>query len=176
LALIDTVRPGCPKKKAEDPAGRNTPRYRKFIALPHRDKPVYLVKLLRGTAGIIKSRLKFYSEEIMFHMQNIICNMYLTLNIPIPISLRDFYVVENFVKATQAYKPKKYKGSAVLFRSDELMRYDDAQLCWGGLLEGGVKVRRIPGSHMSMIIDDENVVILAEELSAEIEQVRLRPQ
>jgi len=167
LALIDTVNPNRSRLQVEEPTSRYKQHYyERIMAVPHRNKPVFLAKSL---VNRLKSMLEFDAEKIKFHIQKAICKLYLTLDIPIPVGLRDFNIVENFVEAIQAYKPKKYSGRIVLFRS-EILPEHDAALGWEDLAAGGVKVQKIPGDHMSMINSDASVKILAEKLSAEIEQ------
>jgi len=171
LALIDTVNPARYRPEQEDPTNQYKQHYvGRLFAVRHRDKPVFLAKTVLGKMrGILN---KFDSEKIKFHIQKAICKVCLGLDILIPVSLRDFYIVENFVEAIGAYKPKKYSGKIVLFRSmeSEALVNQGAELGWGGVAEGGVKVHNVPGNHMSVIENDEHVGILVKELSAEIEQ------
>ncbi len=172
LALIDSVTPGYrpPESYAEteDPTSRSKQRYKRLTTVRHRDKPVFLAKaFLRRVKNMVNSN----AEKIKFHIQKGICKIHLWLDIPIPVSLRDFYIVENYVEAIGAYKPKGYAGKLVLFRSEELSEYD-SDLGWKRVTQGEVKVHNVTGTHMSMINDDENVEILAKELSAEIEQAQ----
>ncbi|HEB87640.1 MAG TPA: amino acid adenylation domain-containing protein, partial [Gammaproteobacteria bacterium] len=171
LALIDSVNPACPisKTKVEIPVSLHTRYYKRFISIPHRDKPVFLTRsLLRK----IKSLLAFDREKMAIYIKNMICKVFLCFEVPIPVRLRDFYIVENYIEAIRDYKPGKYPGKIILFKSDEHSKHD-ARLGWGDIAEGGVKVHKIAGNHMSMIDDDRNVKILAEQLSAEIEQAQI---
>ncbi|HED12356.1 MAG TPA: non-ribosomal peptide synthetase, partial [Gammaproteobacteria bacterium] len=168
LALIDSGNPACPISESDAPVSRNERYYKRLITIRHRDKPVFLT---RSVLRKVKRLFEFDREKIAIRIKTVICGMFLCFDIPIPVSLRDFYIVENYLDAIRDYKPKKYKGEVVLFRSEEFAEHDE-RLGWGDVAEGGVKVHNIPGTHMGMIDDDKNVGILAEELSAEIEQAQ----
>jgi len=106
------------------------------------------------------------------HGRKFISRAYLRLGFTIPVGLRDGYIVGNYVEAIKAYKPGKYRGTVVLFKSEEFSR-SDARLGWNDLVEGEVQVHEMPGTHMGLIRDDANAQILAKALSGEIERAKM---
>jgi thioesterase domain-containing protein len=47
-----------------------------------------------------------------------VCNAFLFIKMPVPVSLRNFYIVNKYTDLTLKYKPGKFKGEVLLFRSD----------------------------------------------------------
>jgi amino acid adenylation domain-containing protein len=81
-----------------------------------------------------------------------------------PPALR--HVIEANLRAVAAYVPRPYPGSAVmLFSREEPERASyDGRLGWADLLEGGLVVRFIPGSHENML-DEPQVAEVARVLA-----------
>ena len=91
LALIDTVNPTRAMPELEDHTSQYKQHYiGRLFAVRHRGKPVFLAKTVLGK---MRGILKFDSEKIIFHIHKAICKVCLTLDIPIPVSLRDLYIV-----------------------------------------------------------------------------------
>ena len=72
-------------------------------------------------------------------------------------------------KASQAYTPKAYSGSATIFiRADE--HYHDPHLGWRNLIQGEIQFRKVPGYILSReIFNEPYVQDLAKELQASLE-------
>jgi thioesterase domain-containing protein len=70
-------------------------------------------------------------------------------------------------KAQKCYSARKYAGSAVLFQCEERGQWRRGlpRDGWGELLEGGLEVHRVPGSHTGMY-REPNVAALVEKLEA----------
>lgn len=56
-------------------------------------------------------------------------------------------------RAYQSYHPEPYAGRTVMFRALEWNVFDhhDPELWWGGLADGGMEIRDVPGDHLSML-------------------------
>ncbi len=46
------------------------------------------------------------------------CNLFLSMGMNVPVSLRNFYIVDKYSTLSCRYKPGKFKGDILLFRSD----------------------------------------------------------
>lgn len=47
-----------------------------------------------------------------------VCNLFLFLKMNVPVSFRNFYIVDKYSTLSLRYKPGKFKGDILLFRSD----------------------------------------------------------
>ena len=84
---------------------------------------------------------------------------------PIPQKLATIEEISAFAAAN--YKPKRYQGKIVLFRSTQrgANEGDDEYLGWGELAAGGVDVNQVPSTHFD-ILREPAVKGLAEQLRA----------
>jgi amino acid adenylation domain-containing protein len=64
---------------------------------------------------------------------------------PLPESLREFYFFRLHHFAERAYEPKPYGRDMLVFYGSGL--YEDPELGWGGLAQGGTHAFAIPGEH-----------------------------
>jgi acyl transferase domain-containing protein/thioesterase domain-containing protein len=88
----------------------------------------------------------------------------------LPPELVDFHLFRNFMAAQERYQLQPYRGPIVLFRATQGdMQYLAAgeTLGWGDHVEGGIRVVRVPGSHLSMM-SEPGVSRLIEGLRAEL--------
>jgi amino acid adenylation domain-containing protein len=72
------------------------------------------------------------------------------------------------VRATKAYKPRKYTGRVVLFvaRDDAGEEYErEDKMGWNRVVAGGLEVRPVAATH-NTILEEPDVQILAQELRA----------
>jgi amino acid adenylation domain-containing protein len=177
LALIDSVNPDCAHSEEDTNAKQRAGRLNRFKNVVQKENPIYVIKsLLRK----IKSRFVSYGSRVVLYRDNFliytkktICNIFLYLNVPIPVSLRDFYIIENYVTANSLFHPQEYQGNIILLRSESLGAYDE-QLGWGKVASDGVKVHFLKGNHLALIDDEENAALLARELNIEIEQALMK--
>ena len=72
----------------------------------------------------------------------------LALGRPLPERLREHYFFLLHHDAEVAYEPRPYPGELLIFYGDGL--YEDPELGWGGLAQGGIRTFAIPGA------DDNN--------------------
>ncbi len=78
-------------------------------------------------------------------------------------------------RAQQSYVPRRYAGGAVLFQCSERGQWRRGlpQDGWGELLEQGLEVHRIPGSHTGMY-REPNVEVLVGKLAACLREAQQR--
>jgi thioesterase domain-containing protein/acyl carrier protein len=69
----------------------------------------------------------------------------LALGGQIPEHMREQYFLRISAKAERAYEPVPYPGRILMFYGEGL--YEDPEMGWGGLAEGGIEVFAIPGEH-----------------------------
>jgi thioesterase domain-containing protein len=69
-------------------------------------------------------------------------------------------------KAEVAYEPQVYPGRIWIFSGEDL--YDDPELGWGGLAEGGVESHVVPGDHSNnrQMMNEPHVQVVGERLKA----------
>jgi thioesterase domain-containing protein len=71
--------------------------------------------------------------------------------------------------AGSEYQPGPYAGQITLFRAaDDERAADDADpdpvSQWGAVAQRPIVVHRVPGTHTSMMLQEENVTILAQRV------------
>jgi hypothetical protein len=92
----------------------------------------------------------------------VICNAYCYLGRPLPLSLREFYLMDIYINSIQRYTPKLYQGSIILYNSDQVSYGEGAKQ----MTAGGVEVHHIIGSnHDSIRREEPYVRIWAEHLN-----------
>ncbi|MFL5781790.1 MAG: amino acid adenylation domain-containing protein [Thermoleophilaceae bacterium] len=68
------------------------------------------------------------------------------------------------------YEPPRYSGDAVVFTTSDTARYTgSSSLGWERYVDGRLETVRVPGDHLSMLVDP-NVHVLARELAARLER------
>jgi thioesterase domain-containing protein len=70
-------------------------------------------------------------------------------------------------QAFGAFRPSPYPGHATLFRASTRGRMGDPLPVWRRVVEGGLAVEVVPGSHTEMLAEP-NVGYLAERMSAQL--------
>jgi thioesterase domain-containing protein len=99
-------------------AGHDVP----FLALLDSKTSVAFAKPLRqkGFIKYLRSNiLGPFKRRMQDRVRFMYCNFYLLFNKPVPLNLRNFYIVEMYRRLTMKYKPGKFKGEVLLFRSEE---------------------------------------------------------
>src|SRR5207302_2763006 len=64
---------------------------------------------------------------------------------PLPERLREQFFFGLHARAERAYEPSQYPGDLLIFSGEGL--YDDLELGWGGLADGGIKSYAVPGEN-----------------------------
>ncbi|HEX8074714.1 MAG TPA: amino acid adenylation domain-containing protein [Thermoleophilaceae bacterium] len=67
------------------------------------------------------------------------------------------------------YRPRRYPGDAVVFTTQDTARYTGSRtLGWDRYVDGGLEVVRIPGDHLSILVNP-NIEVLVREVRTRIE-------
>ena len=90
---------------------------------------------------------------------------------PLPERLRANHFLRLNAKAERAYEPEIYPGRIWLFHGQDL--YDDPELGWGGLAEGGLESYVVPGDHSNnrQMMNDPHVQVVGERLKAVLDGI-----
>ena len=102
---------------------------------------------------------------------------YLAAGEPIPLALRELYLIRNFLRAASCYEPKPWPGKALLFRAEQVDYYYRAggpTYGWDKTVLGGIEIIPIPGDHTSIMLG-ANAARIAQRLAQAIEDVTPRP-
>jgi aspartate racemase len=83
------------------------------------------------------------------------CRVYHHLGIPLPPTLKTFYVDQVvygtiYPKAHRSYVPRAYSGRAVYLKSEDTR---DRVAGWQKLMTDGLEIRQVPGNHLSMLAE-----------------------
>ncbi len=89
---------------------------------------------------------------------------------PIPPELREAYLVENFQRAVERYRPQPWGGRAILFRAERLdYVLGDATPAYGWEdVLADVEILRVPGNHASLLLVP-HASVLVEALRRAVE-------
>ncbi len=134
LALIDTLHPAVPVRKM------TLARYVQRIL---DEGPAYLRQAVGGR--MTKRRSKRDLAEIRSLLAN---------GQPIPPDLREIHLIRSFEEAVARYRPRPWKGSAILFRVEQLdYIHRDAPEAYGwDEVISDVTVNRVPGTHANLLL------------------------
>jgi len=66
------------------------------------------------------------------------------------------------------YRPRHLSGNAIVYRTVDTGRYTGSStLGWERHIRGPIETRRVPGGHVSLLLDP-NVEVVAQEMEADI--------
>ncbi|MEI6226976.1 MAG: alpha/beta fold hydrolase, partial [Deltaproteobacteria bacterium] len=82
---------------------------------------------------------------------------------PIPHELRDQWLTNEFMQTAASYEIRPYSGELVLFRARDESVAGPANLGWGDLAAGGLRVEDVPGDHHSLA-EEPHVRVLGTKL------------
>jgi len=134
LAMLDTIAPGS-------------------FGLNRRHTDIYSFirrRILGPTRRKIEQTYKIF-----------ICNLFFFLGKPVPVSLRNFYIMYKYSLLNRIYKPPKYKGEMLLFRSDinnVVCKYNG----WEKHADQ-VNVVNFSGSHLSIAREKKYAEMIGKE-------------
>jgi len=77
-----------------------------------------------------------------------ICHACVANGLPIPPSLRSFYILRIYDEARKNYAPTSYPGWAVYFESAERKGLYAAN--WASLMAEGMAIYKVPGAHIDL--------------------------
>jgi thioesterase domain-containing protein len=118
------------------------------------EKTLYLKirkNILRPLRILLKRQLKL-----------IVCECYALINKPIPAEKRADYIFIKYLKYTSRYKPLKFRGNILLFRTKENPN-SKKYLGWETLTEE-IRLVEIKGKHLEIFTDKENTEIVKTEI------------
>jgi amino acid adenylation domain-containing protein len=95
-------------------------------------------------------------------IRHLICIAYHWLDKPLPYSLRSFYVLEIYRRATKEYALRTYPGSVSLFLHSKTPD-ENSSAVWAGIATGKVEVLEIPDGHEE-ILKEPYLRVWAEKL------------
>jgi amino acid adenylation domain-containing protein len=76
--------------------------------------------------------------------------------------------MKNLAAMEKRYAPPSFKGTTTIYRTVEMARYTGtATLGWDRYVRGPIGIRRVPGGHVSLLLEP-NVHVVAEEMAADI--------
>jgi oxalate---CoA ligase len=83
---------------------------------------------------------------------------------PLPERAREQFFFGLHARAERAYEPTPYPGELLVFSGEGL--YEDPELGWGGLAQGGIKTYAVPGEHTNNrdVMREPNVAFVGERL------------
>jgi len=92
----------------------------------------------------------------------LICNLYVLLGRKIPAERRTFYVWIKYLKMTDKYKPEKFSGEILLFRTTG-NPCSDSYLGWESLADS-IKLVEMSGKHLDVFVGKERIELLQKEI------------
>jgi amino acid adenylation domain-containing protein len=76
--------------------------------------------------------------------------------------------MRNLAAMEKRYAPPRFSGATTVYRTVEMSRYTgSASLGWDHYVRGPITERRVPGGHVSLLLDP-NVQVVAQEMEADI--------
>ncbi len=119
---------------------------------------------------IIKSNILGPMKRKMIDQAKLLtCQLFFFINKPIPISLRNFYIVGKYRELTLKYKPDYYRGEILLFRAEEAnLRYE-----YNGWETHADKVNLVTfkGTHLAIAREKEYSDLLGNEFLNHLDKV-----
>ncbi|MBK7711797.1 MAG: hypothetical protein IPN67_05270 [Bacteroidales bacterium] len=119
---------------------------------------------------IIKSNILGPTRrKIGKRLQRYICNLFLFLKMPVPIVLRNFYIVDKYKKLTCKYRAGKFNGELLLFRSD--MKDTDLKYNGWEAHVDKVNVVTFKGSHLAIAREKEYAEMIGKQFMDHLARV-----
>jgi thioesterase domain-containing protein len=162
VALLDTPNPALMANLSK----ADSTRYRRTYLIDRLGK--YAGHLRRADIGAFARRgFAFVVSRLGRFFMPAIKTGFRTINKPLPRPLRAND--PGFQRAGQAYSPKRYTRSLVLFRVQDRGPEDDDDLSmgWDACVTCGVEVHVVPGDHIDMMIMP-SAGIIARQLSVHL--------
>jgi thioesterase domain-containing protein len=76
--------------------------------------------------------------------------------------------LDNLKLAEKRFRPPTFAGPTVIYKTVEMMRYTGSPtLGWDRYVRGPIDIRRVPGGHVSLLLEP-NVHVVAEAMAADI--------
>src|SRR5262249_22246415 len=123
-----------------------------LASLGLQEKLAYILVRLQG-------QIQYRAVMVSTFLKKILCMGYLTMNYPLPPSLRSLYILDIYRQAMKIYMPQVYAGRVILFTGKECAHHD--QVNWQKLLVGDPEIHEIPGNHLD-ISKEPHIQVWAE--------------
>ena len=119
---------------------------------------------------IIKSNFLGPMKRKMLYLSRLsVCKAFLLLDKPVPILLRNFYIGHKYRRLTLRYRPGKFDGEVLLFRSEEA----NPAFQYNGWETHANKVNLVhfKGGHLSIARKKEYAVMIGDEFVTHLDRV-----
>jgi thioesterase domain-containing protein len=149
-------------------AGHEVP----FVALldSKTAKTIQPIKLHDNIFKIIRSNiLGPFRRRMEDKARLLACEAYLLANKPVPLSLRNFYIVNKYRELTLKYKPGKFNGEILLFRSD--MANPDYEFNGWESHVNKVNLVTFKGGHLAIAREKEYAELIGNEFLKHLDKV-----
>jgi thioesterase domain-containing protein len=101
--------------------------------------------------------------------KRLVCDSYLLIKKPVPVSLRNFYIVSKYKELTLKYKPGKFEGDILLFVSD--MADPDFKYNGWELYVRNVNLVKFKGGHLTIAREKEYAKMIGNEFMNHLSKV-----
>ncbi len=126
-----------------------------------------LAYVARGVQGKVSAWL----SPLRGAGKNALCRTYHWLRIPLPRSLRSFYILGVYRRARAHYALRTYPGPVTLFVAADSPHNRPS---WEGLATGAIDIYNVPGDHHSVLRDPHSVRAWAGILQRCLDSARRR--
>jgi thioesterase domain-containing protein len=119
---------------------------------------------------IIKSNILGPTRrKIGKRLQRYLCKLFLLFKKPVPIVLRNFYIVDKYKQLTGKYRPGKFNGELLLFRSD----IADCSFAYNGweFHVDKVHVVTFKGTHLAIAREKEYAKLIGKHFMDHLSRV-----
>ena len=144
------------------------------MPLPHIDVFTRLGRLRHEGTSYLRDAFGRRRKSFRDDRDGRLIDKHLAAGEPIPLALRELYLIRNFSTAQSRYQPQPWPGRALLFRAEQIDYYYRAggpAYSWDKTVLGGVEIIRIPGNHDSIMVG-ANAARIARRLGQAIDEVR----
>jgi thioesterase domain-containing protein len=118
----------------------------------------------------VQSKLAQWITSLTFPIKSAICAFCAVFGIALPVSLRSFYILGVYRRATRKYRLKSFPGSLTLFVQSPT---DGSPLFWQGLAEN-VEVHELPPVSHNDILKEPYVRVWAAKLKGLLQRTHAR--
>ena len=115
----------------------------------------------------VKDRGVEFRERVSWITRRILCSAF---GGRLPLSLRGHYIASIYGKAARTYRPKFYRGRAVLFKTKG--RYREGQLGWENIITAGLDIQELDTDHDS-VFKEPYVQVFVEKLQASLSEAQI---
>jgi len=146
------------------------------MALPQIDVFTRLERLRREGSSYVRDAIERRRTSMREARDQRVIEKHLEAGEPVPLALRELYLIRTFKRAASRYVPEPWPGKALLFRAEQVDYYYRAggpAYGWDKTVLGGVEVIPVPGDHNSIMLG-ANAARIAHRLGQAIDEVTIR--